>query len=172
MTIFTWNHETQICFLWETQKYVEILNNIWIITFYIEIFAIFGNFWAKFCLIHSSSCWFFDHFFAWNHGTQKCVLWETQKYVEVSDNIWIITFYKRILVIFGNFCLVHSSQLLSGRIFAWNHGREIFSFRITQKKYASFKIWWKYLQKTTKIAKFEVNLGYPGNFWTNWVLNK
>ena len=31
----------------------------------------FGSFWSNFCLI-SSSYWFYDHFFAWNHGTQIC----------------------------------------------------------------------------------------------------
>ena len=95
------------------QKYVEILNNIWILTFYIGILAIFGNFWVNFCLIYSS-CWFFDHFFclkSWNPNMLS--FWNT-KYVEILDNIWIITFYTGILAIFGNFwanfCLVHSNR--------------------------------------------------------------
>ena len=39
----------------------------------------FGIFWSKFCLIHSS-CWFYDHFFSWNHGTQVDMLsfWNTK----------------------------------------------------------------------------------------------
>ena len=52
----------------------------------------FGIFWSNFCLIHSS-CWFYDHFFAWNHGTQICFLCETQKYGEKLNNTWMITFY-------------------------------------------------------------------------------
>ena len=59
----SWNPDILVS---ETKKYAEILNNIWIITFYIRILAIFGNFWSTFCIIHSS-CWFCDHFFAWNN---------------------------------------------------------------------------------------------------------
>ena len=61
-------HSLQLLLLWPffCSKYVEILNNIWIITFYIRILAIFGNFWSTFCIIHFS-CWFCDHFFAWNN---------------------------------------------------------------------------------------------------------
>ena len=61
-------HSLQLLLLWPLfcSKYVEILNNIWIITFYIRILAIFGNFWSTFCIIHFS-CWFCDHFFARNN---------------------------------------------------------------------------------------------------------
>ena len=135
----------------------------------------FGIFWSNFCLIHSS-CWFYDHFFAWNHGTQICFLCETQKYGEKLNNTWMITFYIGILAIFGNFwaniCLVHSTRCLSGCIFAWNHCGQIFSFRITQKIVPVWKYDENFCQKLTKIAKFEVNLGYQGKFWTNWVHNK
>ena len=76
----------------------------------------FGIFWSKFCLIHSS-CWFYDHFFSWNHGTQICFLCEAQKYDEKLNNTWMITFYMRILARFGNFwaniCLFHSTHCLS-----------------------------------------------------------
>ena len=37
-----------------------------------------GRFWSNFCHIHTS-CWFYDHVFAWNHGIQICFLCETQK---------------------------------------------------------------------------------------------
>ena len=159
--------------LWNT-KYVEIVNNIWIITYYIAILAIFGNFWVNFCHTHSS-CWFYDHLFAWNHGTQIFCFCETQKYVEILNNTWIITFYIGILGIFGKFgaifCLAHSRHWLSGCIFAWNHGRQVFSFKITQVvpvlKYDE-----NFWRKLTKIPKFEINLGYWGKFWTNCVLNK
>ena len=62
----------------------------------------FGSFWSNFCLI-SSSYWFYDHFFAWNHGTQICFLCETQKYGEKLNNIWMITFYIGISARFDNF---------------------------------------------------------------------
>ena len=121
---FAWNNETQVCFCCETQKYVEILNNNWIIIFYIGILAIFGNFKPHFCLIHSS-CWFYDHFFAWNNETQVCFCCETQKYVEILNNNWIITFYIGILAIFGNFwvnfCLVHTNFWLYDHLLALNH---------------------------------------------------
>ena len=84
------------------------------------------------------------------HSLQLLVLWplfclkswnpdlcETQKYVEILNKTWMITFHIGILVIFYNFwaniCLVHSTYWLSGCIFAWNHGRQIFSFRIILK---------------------------------------
>ena len=38
----------------------------------------FGKIWSNFCFIHSS-CWFYEHFFDWNHGTQICCLCKTQK---------------------------------------------------------------------------------------------
>ena len=38
--------------LWKTQKFVERLNNILINAFYSGILAIFGNFWANFCLVY------------------------------------------------------------------------------------------------------------------------
>ena len=172
---FALNHGIQICFLCETQKYVEMLNKTWIIIFYIGILAIFCNFWAHFWLVHSR-CWFYDHLFAKNHGIKIYFLCETQKYVEILNNTWIITFYIGILAIFsnfgGNFCLVHSSHWLSGYMFAWNHGRQIFSVRITQKIVPVLKYDENFCRKLTKIAKFEVNLGYRGKFRTNWVLNK
>ena len=51
----------------------------------------FGKFWSNFCLIHSSY-WFYDHFFAWNHGTQICFLCETQKYGEKLNITWMIRY--------------------------------------------------------------------------------
>ena len=47
----------------EKQKYIEKINIIRIIALLIEIFAVFGNFSANFCLVHSS-CWFYDQFLA------------------------------------------------------------------------------------------------------------
>ena len=94
-----------------------------------------------------------------------------QKYIEILNFTWIITFYVGILVIFGNFsaniCLVHSTCWLFGCIFAWIHGRWIF-FRITQKIVPVLKYDESLRKNLTKIVKFEVNLGYQ--FWTNWVL--
>ena len=40
-------------------------------------------------------------------------------------------------------------------------------FRITQKIVPVWKYDENFCQKLTKIAKFEVNLGYQGKFWTN-----
>ena len=90
---------TKIC--WNIEQYLNyyILNrNI----------SNFQNFWPNFCLIHSS-CWFFDHFFAWNHGTQICFLCETQKYGEELNNTWMITFYIGILAILGKFGQIFAS---------------------------------------------------------------
>ena len=133
---FAWNHGIQICFLCETQKYVEMLNKTWIIIFYIGILAIFCNFWAHFWLVHSS-CWFYGHFFAWNHGIQICFLCETQKYVEMLNKTWIIIFYIGILAIFCNFWahfwLVHSSCWFYDHFFAKNHGIKIYFLCETQK---------------------------------------
>ena len=120
---FAWNHGNRICFLWETQKYVEILNNIWIIKFYVGILAFFGNFWSNICFIHSS-CWSHDHVYVWNNWTQICFLFQTQKYIEILNNIWVIISYIRILANFGNFwpnfCLIHSSRWFYDYFFAWN----------------------------------------------------
>ena len=100
----------------------------------------------------------FLHFFAWNHGTRIWFLCETQKYVEIFDNIWIITFYAEIFAIFGNFwpnfCLIYFSHWLSGRIFVWNHGRQIFSYRITQKIVPLLQYDENFCRKLPKIAKF------------------
>ena len=41
--LLAFNHRNQTCFLWETQKYVEILN-IWIIALHVGILAIFNKF--------------------------------------------------------------------------------------------------------------------------------
>ena len=90
-----------------------------LVVFVYRNIAIFGNIWSNFCLIHSD-CWFYDHVFSRNHGTHVCFLCETQKYVEVLNNTWMITFYIGILAIFGifwaNICLVRSTHLLSGCI--------------------------------------------------------
>ena len=133
----------------------------------------FGQFLVKF-LPHSLQL-FYDHVFAWNLETRIYFLCETQKYVEVLNNTWMITFFIGILAIFGNFwaniCLVHFNHWLSGCIFDWNHGRQILSFRITQKIVPVLKYDQNFCRKLIKIAKFEVNLGYQGKFWTNWVLN-
>ena len=103
-------------------------------------------------LIHSSY-WFYDHFFSWNHGNQMWFLCETQKYGEKLNKTWMITFNIGILATFGNFwaniCLVQSTCSLSSYISAWNHGGQIFSFRVT-KKTASFEIWWIFLPKIKK----------------------
>ena len=72
----------------------------------------------------------------------------------------------------ANFCLVYSSRWLSGCIFTWNHGRQILSFRITLKIVPILKYDENFCRKLPKIAKFAVNLGYRGKFWTKWVLNK
>ena len=123
---FAWIHGALICLFWETQKCVEILNNIWIITFYIGIFAIFNNFVGNFCLIHSS-CWFYDHFFTWIYGTRICFFWTTQKYVEILNNIWVTAFYIGMLVIFGRFWAnfaLFTLAIGSDCIFDWNHVRQ------------------------------------------------
>ena len=149
-----------------------------LVVFLFRNIADFGNFWSNFCLLHSSY-WIYDHFFALNHGTQICFLCETQKCGKKLNNTWMTMFYIGILPIFVNFwanniCLVHSPHCLSGCIFVWNHCGLIFSFRITQKIVPV----WKYVQtfcqkqKLTKIAKFEINLGYHCKFWTNWVHDK
>ena len=95
-----------------------------LVVFLYRNIAHFGNFWSNICLIHSS-CYFYDHIFAWNHGTQICFLCEAQKYGEKLNNTWMITFHIGILTIFGNFwaniCLIHSTRFLSGSFFAWNH---------------------------------------------------
>ena len=74
----SWNHG----FLCETQKYGEKLNITWMITSYIGILAIFCNFWANTCLVHStrslSGC-----IFAWNHCGQIFFFRITQKIVPV-----------------------------------------------------------------------------------------
>ena len=128
-----------------------------LVVFLFRNIANFGNFWSNFCIIHSSY-WFYDHFFAWNHGTQICFICETQKYSEKWNNIWMITFYVGILACFGNF---------------WaNICGQVFSFRITQKIVPVWKYYEKFCLKLTKIAKFEVNLEYQGKFWTNWMHNK
>ena len=141
----------------------------------VGILAFFGNFWTNFCLIHSRY-WFYDHFFAWNLGIRIYFLCETQKYVEILKNTWMISFYKGILVISGNFwaniCLVYSTRWLCGCIFPWNHGRQIFSFRIIENIVPVLKYDENVWRKLTKIVKFEVNLGFWGKFWTNWVLKK
>ena len=56
-----------------------------VITLYIGILAVFGNFWPNFCLI-PSSCWFYNHFFALHQGTQIYCFCETQMYVEILNN--------------------------------------------------------------------------------------
>ena len=71
----------------------------------------------------------------------------------------------------ANFCPVHSSRWLSDRIFAWNHGRQIFSFWISQKICASFEIR-KFLQKTTKNSQIWGKFGILSQIRTNRVLNK
>ena len=45
----------------------------------------FGIFWSKFCLIYSN-CWFYDHFFSWNHGTQADMhsLWNTKIWLKIK----------------------------------------------------------------------------------------
>ena len=133
----------------------------------------FGIFWSKCCLIHSS-CSITTFFLkSWNPGRYVFFV-KHKKYGKKLNNTWMITFYIGILAIFGNFwaniCLVHSTRCLSGCIFAWNHCRQIFSFRITQKIVPVWKYDENFCQKLTKIAKFEVNLGYQGKFW--WVHNK
>ena len=109
----------------------------------------FQQFWGKF-LPHSLQLLVLWPLFAWSYGTQICFFWATQKYVEILNNIWVTAFYIGMLVIFGrfcaNFCFVHSSYWL------WLH------------------FWLKSCQ--AKIAKFEVHLGYQGNFWTNGVSNE
>ena len=40
-------------------------------------------------------------------------------------------------------------------------------FRITQKIVPVWKYDENFCQKPTKIAKYEVNLGYQGKFWTD-----
>ena len=132
------------------------------------------NFWVNFCLAYPS-CWFYDHFFAWYHGTQMYFLRETQKYVEILNTIWIIALYIGILVIFSNFwanfCLIHSSCWLFHYIFASDHGRHILCFRKTQKIDPVLKYDENFCRKLPKIVKFEVNFGYRGKFWTNWKFN-
>ena len=97
-------------------------------------------------------------------------------YVEILNNICIITFHTGISAIFGNywvnFCLVHSRRWLSGRIFAWNRGRQIFVFRMTQKIVPVLKYDENFCRKLPKIAKFAVNLWYQGKFLKNWDLNE
>ena len=44
-------------------KYRKIFEVLHFKLEYLQFLAIFGNFWANFCLIHSS-CWFYDDFFA------------------------------------------------------------------------------------------------------------
>ena len=80
---FAWNHGTQICFLCETQKCGEKLNSTWMIMFYIGILAIFDNFWANICLVHSICC-LSGCIFAWNY----CGLTLTQKIVPVVWKCW------------------------------------------------------------------------------------
>ena len=138
-----------------------------LVVFLFRNIANFGNFWSNFCIIHSSY-WFYDHFFAWNHGTQICFLCETQKYGEKLNNTWMIKFYIRNISMFRQFLGKYVPRSL---VFAWNHCGQIFSFRIAQKIVPVWKCE-NFCQKLTKIAKFEVNLGYQGKFWTNWVHNK
>ena len=86
----------------EWMSYPNSLNGVYLcfVVFLYRNIANLGNFWSNFCLIHSSY-WFYDHFFAWNHGTQIYFLYETQKCGEKLNNNWIITFYIEVLAIFG-----------------------------------------------------------------------
>ena len=86
-TFFAWNHGTQICFLCETQKYGEKLNNTWMITFYIGILAIFGNFWANICLVHFTCC-LSCCIFARNHCGKIFSFMITQKHCASSEIWW------------------------------------------------------------------------------------
>ena len=73
-----------------SKKYVEILNNVWIITFYIGKLEIFSNFGGNFCLAHSSR-WLCDQIFARNHGRKRTLFRKTQKIVQVlktDENVW------------------------------------------------------------------------------------
>ena len=78
---------TQICFLCETQKYGGKLNNTWMITFYIGILAIFGNFWANICLVHFTCC-LSCCIFARNHCGKIFSFMITQKHCANSEIWW------------------------------------------------------------------------------------
>ena len=133
-----------------------------LVVFLYRNIAHFGNFWSNICLIHSN-CYFYDHVFAWNHGTQICFLCEAQKYGEKLNNTWMITFHIGILTIFGNFwaniCLIHSTRFLSGSIFAWNHCGQNILLYDDSKNCASLKIWWKFLPKTNKNSQIWGKIG-------------
>ena len=128
-SFFGWNHDTHICFLRKTQKYVERLNSIWIIALYIGIFEIFINILGK-CLPCSIQMLVYDHFLGWTNSTQICFSKRCKN--KLNDSM-IFALYLGMLAIFGNFwvnfCLIHSSRWLSDHCLAWNYGRQIFSFR-------------------------------------------
>ena len=108
---FAWNHGTQICFLCKT----KLCWNIKYLNYYI-LYMNINNFWAKFLSCSLQLLVLYDHLFAWNHGAQVCFLCEIQKYVEILNNTWMITFYIGILAIFGNLWatfLPHSLHLVT-----------------------------------------------------------
>ena len=81
----SWNPD--MLSLWNTKKYGEKLNNTWMITFYMGILAIFGNFWANICHVHSTCC-LSCCIFAWDHCGQIFSFKITQKNCASSEMWW------------------------------------------------------------------------------------
>ena len=59
-------------FLWETQKYIQILNTIWIIAFYIGILAIFRQFFFL-----SNDLHILQIIYIMNKNITKITIWKT-----------------------------------------------------------------------------------------------